>query len=359
MNYRIKFHDYEVILTPKPDIQWIYLEVSSVCNFSCEFCFRHSFEEKFGFMEIEVIKRISSQIKFLPKLKGIVIGGIGEPLLHPQILEVIEVLKSSSSVKLILSTNASLLNEDLCKSLINAGIDKIVVSYDAGEPGHLEELVIENLLILSKVKKALSSKKPVLGIECVIHKRNFELIPKVFKLVKTVGAEELLFTHLLPCKEELDEIVLYPDENREKEFETLIKKHAPSGGIRIFTPNFRFLTERHCNFVEKKAVVIRWDGFISPCYRFLHTGKERVLGQEKHIRSFGFGSIYEKTILDAWCSPEYALFRYRVKNALFPSCHDCNFREGCQFIESTDVDCWGNSPSCADCLWWRQIILCP
>ena len=359
MSYRIKFYDYELILTPKPDLRWMYVEVSSVCNFSCEFCFRHGFEEEFGFIDLKGIKLISSQLKDFPELEGIVIGGIGEPLCHPEFPKILQAFKNFSNLKVILATNGSLLSKDICELLIETGVNKLIVSYDAGEPGHPEEHVIQNLLLLLECKKRFRAKRPLLGIECVIHRGNLERIPKVIELVKKVQAEEVMFTHLLPCKGELDDAVLYPDEKAERKFFEILKNCDISGGIRVLTPNFKFLTERHCNFVEKRAVVIRWDGLISPCYRFLHTGKERVLGQEKRIHSYGFGNIYEKSLLDAWCSLEYALFRYRVKNALFPSCHDCNFREGCQFIESTETDCWGNSPSCADCLWWRQIIICP
>jgi len=38
---------------------------------------------------------------------------------------------------------------------------------------------------------------------------------------------------------------------------------------------------------------------------------------------------------------------------------DCKFRNHCWWTETSERDCWGASPSCADCLWSKRILLCP
>ena len=45
-----------------------------------------------------------------------------------------------------------------------------------------------------------------------------------------------------------------------------------------------------------------------------------------------------------------------VRDFRFPSCVDCG--EACAYAEHNQ-DCWGNAPSCADCLWAQDLVRCP
>ena len=71
------------------------------------------------------------------------------------------------------------------------------------------------------------------------------------------------------------------------------------------------------------------------------------------------GNINEKHPADIWKDAEYVNFRLAVKNFRFPSCSDCKDLEGCSMADNNEMDCWGNSPSCAECLWSRRLIACP
>ena len=51
--------------------------------------------------------------------------------------------------------------------------------------------------------------------------------------------------------------------------------------------------------------------------------------------------------------------RLMLEDFRFPSCTDCKLLSGCAYIDDNEMDCWGNSPSCAECLWARRIIACP
>jgi len=33
-------------------------------------------------------------------------------------------------------------------------------------------------------------------------------------------------------------------------------------------------------------------------------------------------------------------------------------KDGCSYTQDNEADCWGNEPSCADCLWYREMIIC-
>lgn len=91
----------------------------------------------------------------------------------------------------------------------------------------------------------------------------------------------------------------------------------------------------------------------------MHSYQCFVYGREKEIKPCYLGNVNEKTLKEIWIEPGYVNFRHTVRNFRFPSCTDCKFLEGCTMADDNEMDCWGNSPSCAECLWSRRIIACP
>ena len=83
---------------------------------------------------------------------------------------------------------------------------------------------------------------------------------------------------------------------------------------------------------------------------FLQFNEEEILSDKGKISRIVAAELAVK---------EYETFRYIVKNAIYPSCTDCSLREVCDFTKNTEFDCWGNHPSCGDCLWARSLIQCP
>ncbi len=116
------------------------IDVSNGCNFSCVFCFQ-SIETKYlnemGFkaelMKMETFKNLTEQLRAFPdKFKSITFGGIGEPLLHKKLPQMIRMVKNTNkSEKISVVTNGSLLNNTFSKALIDAGLDEIIISIEA------------------------------------------------------------------------------------------------------------------------------------------------------------------------------------------------------------------------------------
>lgn len=86
----------------------VYIEVTNICNLSCEFCMPHNRENKF--MSFDEFKKILSEIK--PFTKYIYLHVKGEPLLHPDIDSFIK-YAFDEGFEINLTTNATLLNEHL------------------------------------------------------------------------------------------------------------------------------------------------------------------------------------------------------------------------------------------------------
>lgn len=104
-------------------------------------------------------------------------------------------------------------------------------------------------------------------------------------------------------------------------------------------------------------MAVSWDGEVSPCVALMHSYKCYVLGREKNIRRYTLGNIAQQKVDKIWNSKEFQQFRKKVIEFDFSPCTSCG---GCDFSESNEEDCFGNTfPVCGDCLWAQGVILCP
>jgi tungsten cofactor oxidoreducase radical SAM maturase len=310
-------------------------------------------------MNEKTLDRVLTEIDSLPKLKEVVIGGLGEPLLHPGFAKTVQFIKSRR-IATTITTNGSLLDMyiDFC---IEQGVDTIEISYETGKIGHHDQNDILGILRkLNKRKAEYGKEAPAVNLAMVISKENIGDLMNILEMIENCGIREIHLSNLLATTKEHQDLVLYPrpETDEIKAFKNARSYRLPLEKYIFRIPKFEIQTERNCDFIEKNSLVIRWDGEITPCYRFLHSGKEIVLNNVKTIKACTFGSILHESLFDIWNKREYVWFRYNVHNSFFPSCIDCLFRNGCEIIESTERDCWSNENSCADCLWARDIIKC-
>lgn len=106
------------------------------CNFKCNYCIFSTKPEKRGFISDKIImdfnlykKCVDEMCNFAKKIKVLRFVGIGEPLLHKNIIEMIEyAVKKEVANKVELLTNASLLSKEISDGLIKAGLSRLVVS---------------------------------------------------------------------------------------------------------------------------------------------------------------------------------------------------------------------------------------
>lgn len=115
----------------------LFISPSQLCNFKCHYCAhslspetkrRESFVSKN--LEWTIFQKIVDQAKVFPKkFKRILLTGLGEPLMNPDISKMVHELKEAKvSDNLEIFTNASYLNEELSTSLINSGLTKLRIS---------------------------------------------------------------------------------------------------------------------------------------------------------------------------------------------------------------------------------------
>ncbi|MBF0553534.1 MAG: radical SAM protein [Nitrospirae bacterium] len=112
----------------------IIFDITNVCNLHCIHCPHDDLLKRKDYKRTHIDPRIFmefiSQIKDHP-LQFIRITGDGEPLMHPDILEMLKFVKSVTNIPINLTTNATLLNERMAEAILSLNIDVIDVSLDA------------------------------------------------------------------------------------------------------------------------------------------------------------------------------------------------------------------------------------
>ncbi|MEW5869333.1 MAG: tungsten cofactor oxidoreductase radical SAM maturase [Chloroflexota bacterium] len=346
----------------RPDAVRAYLEVNTRCNLSCAMCVRQAWSDPQGMMSADTFQAVLQGLKAFPELKRVVFGGFGEPLMHPRIVEMVaQVHALGLGVTMI--TNGILLERKRAETLLSAGLDTLVVSIDSmhiqayQQAGLVNDRVLGNLHGLYDLIRDLGFTLPALGFEYVVTRSNLADLYKLPALAKQLGATFIIVTNLLPHTRELEGEILY-DRDAPLQLGGGWGVHR-AGWVKWGTaslPRMKWSAARQCSFIKDPSLVIGWDGAVSPCYALMHSYTYYIYRRRKEVSRYELGNANQQPLLDIWNSEEYVTFRAKVQDFRFPSCVDCGM--DCTFAQE-NTDCWGNEPSCADCLWAHDIIRCP
>ncbi len=142
----------------------VVVDVSYICNSKCPHCpysqftdIRESYKDT-PFMSPEIFRKIAEECSIFGSLLRITGGG--EPLLHPQIIGLIEFAKTIGT-RVGLITNGSLLTPNKVDRLLDTGIDAIDISADAADQE-----------TYSKIRVGLNFDKLVENVRYLVNKRD-------------------------------------------------------------------------------------------------------------------------------------------------------------------------------------------
>ena len=106
----------------------VYLEITNVCNLSCSFC--PGTKRKKHFLTVEEFSVLAARLA--GHTEYLYLHVMGEPLLHPQLAEIMDVA-ANLGFKICLTTNGTLLNRALPTLLKARNLHKISVSLHSFE----------------------------------------------------------------------------------------------------------------------------------------------------------------------------------------------------------------------------------
>lgn len=174
------------------------IEITTRCNLKCRYCSRSYLGREGKDMPKEVIERI---IDSLPHAYRITLVGLGEPLLHPDIKEIVSAAARRRR-RVALVTNAMNLDISLAEELVRLGLHSIAFSLDAADQDTASALregtdltrVITN--IKNFIKIARSTKNMSIAVFSAVSFRSLEKLPSLIDVVSDLGVNVLMVTDL-------------------------------------------------------------------------------------------------------------------------------------------------------------------
>lgn len=317
----------------------IHVELATACNLRCRFCSitRPGRERERTFIKFEVLERLRPMLPFVSDCK---LHGGGEPFLHPQIEQVLEVFRDEG-VRLNTVTNGHFVNDRIGK-LIGETFSTLTVSVDGSDQETYEYIrlraswskLLRGLDMINKYRNP--SFKLIIGV--VMVKSNIHQLPDLVRFAKEHGGQELQAAWQVPFADLpwTHEQRLTEDPERTNRFMAETRAVGRELGISVRIPNDLPLhktpeekvvrldhadtywdlhgtnrVEGHCRLMYDRCMILV-DGRVKPC------------GQSRTVHELG--SVLNRSFEECWNGEGYQRLRKTFNSGTLPrTCQSCNF----------------------------------
>lgn len=321
----------------------LQVEVTGACNLSCPMCLV-SHRPRLGRSEGAIsIGAFRALVDSLPELEEVTLQGLGEPLLSPHLLEMVETLKSRG-IRCGFNTNATLLGDRLARRLVELRLDWLHVSLDGASAGAYErirrgatfERVERNVVGLLTARRGARAVLPEVRLVFVAMKSNLEELPRLVRLAAAWGVDGVWVQNLSHSFADADPAAGYrgirdftlaealwaEDGSRAEDVFAEAQRLAGRLGVRLrlprlsARPRWRRKGEPGCDWPWRSAYV-EHTGRVQPCCMLM--GADRA----------ALGSVGEGGLPPVWSGPAYRAFRAQLLTDRPPSvCAGCSLYRG-------------------------------
>jgi len=180
----------------------LYLEATNRCDSKCQTCIR-TFETLEPPADL-TLERVQAIVAQFPILDRVVLHGIGEPLLNPQIFDIVAYLKTRVA-SVLFNSDAISLTPARIRRLIDSGLDEYRVSMDAATATTYRRLrgvdrferVTGNLARLLARQRELGRTTPRVSLWFTATRSNIEELPGFVQLAADLGVGEVYVQRLV------------------------------------------------------------------------------------------------------------------------------------------------------------------
>jgi len=315
----------------------ILLEPTTGCNHRCVMCMEHSAfltdPTPAAYMPFEQLKRLLTDMAAMG-VEDVWLAGRGEPLVHPQACEMLELI-GSLGMHTAITTNGQRLDEELADRMCGWGLRQLSISIDSGMPetyAAVHRARAEDRARLLGIVKHLSQrggKRPKLLASMVISKPNCQEVLQFVSDAIVAGVDAVVIGGMRPVPFDTGELALADaDWARVRDDLLIAQGMAQKAGAELWTDNIRpaqmpqgrvrWPYEKMACFIGHVFAVVDVQGNVHGCC----TCQNRL------------GSLTEDTFPAIWHSRAYRQYRRTLRElpvtGLTPPMCDCRY--GCGHI---------------------------
>ena len=272
------------------DLPEIYqIEATNACQLKCKMCARELMKREEGLLNPKLVEEMAERGDFANSYY-VELQMYGEPLLHPNLSKIIEILKEKTDVKVGFSTNGILLDEKIDGVL---KCDFITVSLDANNPKTYKD--IRGVDFYNRIETGLNwllsfKDRPVVDIQLIDLSENKDQI----SLVKEIY----------------------------KRFPNVVVRSVPDCNVNLFAQTSAYPNTHELCLNPWLSVSVFWDGDVVPCCFWFDEYKDT----EKK-KSFVYGNLYNEPLGKIWTNDKVKdLRKAHITNKLPQRCTYCIMR---------------------------------
>ena len=312
----------------------LYLETTNRCNLRCKGCILYKGNwEPDRDISFDELTMITDQ---LPDLEQIILHGVGEPLLNPDLPQMIRHLKNRN-VYTLFNSNGILLDEGWQHDLVDAGLDELRVSLDAATPEGYRKIrsnsefyrIVQNLRSFLNLQSNQQVSHPRLSLWFLGTEDNILELPEFVQLANDIGIRDIYLQRLVYFQDN-DGYGLARStrslQNSDGTYGELIQKSqelATRLGIRfnasgLCRPGESIQSEARAKSPWMKCyrpstlVYITANGNLLPCCIAPFSTID--------FASIVLGNVFETSLEQLWHGARYKTFREKLQSSKPPKC---------------------------------------
>lgn len=277
----------------------IQVETTSRCNLSCLTCFRH----QRNIRKDMTLSNFTTFIEDVGFIKSVYPFGGGEPLLHPQFDEIIN-LASKHANFVGISTNGMLLDKEKVERLNTSKLDELTISLDSPDAKEFAKIRIGGDLdkVLSNTEFFSSHSHIKLRIHVVLSNLNIKNALMLPELASKLGAEKLTVNILHPANKK--HLSLMPEVEIASKTLTKIAQKCRDSKLKTNVESM-LGTPPETTFCKAPLFncFVDSEGYMTPCCNY---------------PMFRLSNVFREGFESCWNSPQMRSFRKTVLTGNFP-----------------------------------------
>jgi radical SAM protein with 4Fe4S-binding SPASM domain len=324
----IDVDNHKLIYHPERVTEWlktgdcfpIYVEVglTNRCNHRCVFCALDWFEKKYVDIDPAMMKRALHEMAECG-VRSVMFAGEGEPLMHPDICDIVSCAKSEG-LDVAITTNGVLFDREKLEKILPL-LSWVRFSVDAGTPGTHKKIhrggAKDFEKVLANVRKAVAIKKRdrlpvVIGVQFLLIPDNLDDLVPFIERFKEIGVDNV---QVKPYSQHPLSKNRYAIEySRYQGIEDTIREYESPGFQVIFRSQTaqRLMKKRDYDICYGMPffTLIEADGSIIPCMMFYKNPE------------FCFGNLNDQSFAAIWNGEKRKTVLHKLTKNTIEHCRD-------------------------------------
>lgn len=350
----------------KPVVVW---NCTRTCNLKCMHCYAGSDAQKYDQMSTEEAKAMIDDLAAFGA--PVLLFSGGEPCVRPDLVELMHYAKSAG-MRVVISTNGTLITPELAKQFAEVGLSYVGVSIDGKPETHDKFRGMDGAFERSLAGLANAQAAGIkVGLRMTINKLNFHEVDDVFDVMRERGIQRACFYHLVYTGRgsEMMDMDLTHEETRAvvRRIMDRTKEWFDEGGNpEILTVDnhadgpfvYQELLREDPERAEEVMQLLQWNQGNSTGNGIACVSWDGEVYADQFWRHFSFGNVRERPFSEIWTDTSREteaselMFRLKDKRPFVTGrCAECKWLNICggNFrvrAEAATGDLWASDPAC-------------